>query len=142
MIDEREEATGEECIPVEVGEEFWKVIDVLGRELGERIVLMEEDVGKPDFFARCLHYTFHQWKGPIRSRTTHPKEAHFDVWEKEEGQGEGELVSVETEAEFHAALDRGADVELTHELAEKIGLMVEDVGTLEDIKAARFDPYN
>ena len=24
----------------------------------------------------------------------------------------------------------------------KIGLMVEDVGTLEDIKAARFDPYN
>ena len=36
----------------------------------------------------------------------------------------------------------GDDVELTHELAEKIGLMVEDVGTLEDIKAARFDPYN
>ena len=47
-----------------------------------------------------------------------------------------------TEAEFHAALNRGADVELTHELAEKIGLMVEDVGTLEDIKAAKFDPYN
>ena len=53
-----------------------------------------------------------------------------------------ELVSVETEEEFHAALDRGADVELTHELAEKVGLMVEDVGTLEEIKAARFDPYN
>ena len=53
-----------------------------------------------------------------------------------------ELVSVETEAEFHAALNSGADVELTHELAEKIGLMVEDVGTLEDIKAAKFDPYN
>ena len=49
---------------------------------------------------------------------------------------------VETEEEFHAALNRGADVELTHELAEKIGLMVEDVGTLEDIKAAKFDPYN
>ena len=29
-----------------------------------------------------------------------------------------------------------------HELAEKVGLMVEDVGTLEEIKAARFDPYN
>ena len=55
---------------------------------------------------------------------------------------EVELVSVETEEEFHAALDRGADVELTQELAEKVGLMVEDVGTLEDIKAARFDPYN
>ena len=53
-----------------------------------------------------------------------------------------ELVSVETEAEFHAAVNSGADVELTHELAEKIGLMVEDVGTLEDIKAAKFDPYN
>ena len=25
---------------------------------------------------------------------------------------------------------------------QKIGLMEEDVGTLEDIKAARFDPYN
>ena len=36
----------------------------------------------------------------------------------------------------------GANVELTHELAEKVGLMAEDVGTLEDIKAARFDPYN
>ena len=47
-----------------------------------------------------------------------------------------------TEEEFHAALNRGEDVELTHELAEKIGLMVEDVGTLEDIKAAKFDPYN
>ena len=53
-----------------------------------------------------------------------------------------ELVSVETEEEFHAALDRGADVELTQELAKRVGLMVEDVGTLEDIKAARFDPYN
>ena len=53
-----------------------------------------------------------------------------------------ELVSVETEEEFHAALNRGEDVELTHELAEEIGLMVEDVGTLEDIKAAKFDPYN
>ena len=47
-----------------------------------------------------------------------------------------------SEEEFHASLDRGADVELTHELAAKVGLMVEDVGTLEDIKAARFDPYN
>ena len=61
--------------------------------------------------------------------------------EREEENGE-EYVSVETEEEFHAALDRGADVELTHELAEKIGLMEEDVGTLKDIKAAKFDPCN
>ena len=43
---------------------------------------------------------------------------------------------------FTRRLIGGADVELTHELAEKVGLMVEDVGTLEDIKAAKFDPYN
>ena len=60
---------------------------------------------------------------------------------KKEENGE-KYATATTEAEFHAALDRGADVELTHELAEKVGLMVEDVGTLEDIKAARFDPYN
>ena len=61
---------------------------------------------------------------------------------KKKDKAKDELVSVETEAEFHAALNSGADVELSHELAEKIGLMVEDVGTLEDIKAAKFDPYN
>ena len=63
-------------------------------------------------------------------------------WKKKKDKAKDELVSVETEEEFHAALNRGEDVELTHELAEKIGLMAEDVGTLEDIKAAKFDPYN
>ena len=65
-------------------------------------------------------------------------------WKKKKAKAKAkaELVSVETEEEFHGALDRGADVELTQELAEKVGLMEEDVGTLEDIKAARFDPYN
>ena len=61
---------------------------------------------------------------------------------KKKDKAKDELVSVETEEEFHAALNRGEDVELTQELAEKIGLMEEDVGTLEDIKAAKFDPYN
>ena len=63
-------------------------------------------------------------------------------WKKKKPLPKVELVSVETEEEFHAALDRGADVELTHELAKKVGLTEEDVGTLEEIKAARFDPYN
>ena len=63
-------------------------------------------------------------------------------WKKKKAKAKDELVSVETEEEFHEALNRGDDVELTHELAEKIGLMEEDVGTLEDIKAAKFDPYN
>ena len=58
-------------------------------------------------------------------------------WKKKKAKAKAELVSVETEEEFHAALDRGADVELTQELAEKVGLMEEDVGTLEDIKAAK-----
>ena len=61
--------------------------------------------------------------------------------QKKKENGEN-YTQVETEEEFHAALNRGEDVELTHELAEKVGLMVEDVGTLEDIKAAKFDPYN
>ena len=60
---------------------------------------------------------------------------------KKEENGE-KYATATTEAEFHEALNRGEDVELTHELAEKIGLMAEDVGTLEDIKAAKFDPYN
>ena len=33
-------------------------------------------------------------------------------------------------------------VQFSGSTSEKVGLMVEDVGTLEDIKAARFDPYN
>ena len=61
---------------------------------------------------------------------------------KKKAEAKDELERAETEEEFHAALNRGEDVELTHELAERIGLMVEDVGTLEDIKAAKFDPYN
>ena len=71
-----------------------------------------------------------------------PERGETMFWKKKKAKPKVELVSVETEEEFHAALDRGADVELTHELAEKVGLMVEDVGTLEEIKAARFDPYN
>ena len=63
-------------------------------------------------------------------------------WKKKKTEPKVELLSVETEAEFHAALDRGADVELTDKLAKSLGLMVEDVGTLEEIQAARFDPYN
>ena len=71
-----------------------------------------------------------------------PERGETMFWKKKKDKPKVELVSVETEEKFYAALDRGADVELTQELAEKIGLMAEDVGTLEDIKAARFDPYN
>ena len=47
-----------------------------------------------------------------------------------------------TEAEFHEALSRGYAVELTQELAEQIGLMVEDVGTVAEIDAARHDRHD
>ena len=46
------------------------------------------------------------------------------------------------EAEFHEALNRGLAVELTWELAERIGLMVEDVGTVAEIDAARHDRHD
>ena len=47
-----------------------------------------------------------------------------------------------TEEEFHEALNRGYAVELTQELAEQIGLMVEDVGAVAEIDAARYDRHN
>ena len=47
------------------------------------------------------------------------------------------------EAEFHEALNRGLAVELTRELAEKIGVpMDEDVGTVAEIDAARYDRHD
>ena len=47
------------------------------------------------------------------------------------------------EAEFHAALKRGLDVELTRELAESIGVpMNEDVGTVAEIDQARYDRHD
>ena len=50
------------------------------------------------------------------------------------------VLSVETEDEFWKALNTGETVELTEELGEKIRLMEEDVGTEEEIDAARYDP--
>ncbi len=46
------------------------------------------------------------------------------------------VLSVETEDEFWKALTTGE----TGELGERIGLMAEDVGTEEEIDAARYDP--
>ena len=61
---------------------------------------------------------------------------------KREENGE-KYVTATTETEFHEALNRGFAVELTRELAEKIGVpMDEDVGTVEEINAARFDRHD
>ena len=61
--------------------------------------------------------------------------------QKREQNGE-KYVTATTEAEFHEALNRGFAVELTWELGEQIGLMVEDVGSVEEIDAARSDPHD
>ena len=47
-----------------------------------------------------------------------------------------------TKEEFHEALNRGYAVELTQELADQIGLMIEDVGTVAEIDAARHDRHD
>ena len=60
---------------------------------------------------------------------------------KKDENGE-QYATATTEAEFHEALNRGYAVELTWELGEQIGLTVEDVGTVEEIDAARSDPHD
>ena len=47
------------------------------------------------------------------------------------------VLSVETEDEFHQALPLGLPIEVIPEIADGIVLMVGDVGTLEEIIAAR-----
>ena len=59
------------------------------------------------------------------------------IQEKEEG-GE-KYLTVETEDDFHEALKRGHPIEVTHKLAEKIGLRFEDVGNLGEIIEAQKD---
>ena len=50
------------------------------------------------------------------------------------------VLSVETKDEFWKALALGLPIEESPEIAEGIVLMVEDVGTLEEIIAMRADP--
>ena len=60
---------------------------------------------------------------------------------REENEGGEKYLAVETEDDFHEALKRGHPIEVTRELAEKIGLSFEDVGELEDIIEAHKDAY-
>ena len=61
---------------------------------------------------------------------------------KKEENGE-KYVTATTEAEFHEALNRGLAVELTRELAERIGVpMDEHVGTVAEIDQARNDRHD
>ena len=69
-----------------------------------------------------------------------PEEGENMIHEREEN-GE-KYVTATTEDEFWKALNRGLAVELTWELGERIGLMEEDVGTVEEINAARHDRHD
>ena len=59
------------------------------------------------------------------------------IHEKQEA-GE-KYLTVETEDEFYEALQRDLPIEVTHELARKIGLSAEDVGEPEEIIEAQKD---
>lgn len=64
------------------------------------------------------------------------------IHEKRDEHGE-KYATARTEAEFHEALNRGLTVELTRELAEQIGVpMNEDVGSVAEIDAARHDRHD
>ena len=54
----------------------------------------------------------------------------------ERGSEQVKCVSARAAAEFHGAFDRGLALELTREPGERIGVMLEDVGTVEEITAA------
>ena len=85
----------------------------------------------------------------------HPVRAWGACWREENRPGEVETMipkkdengekyaTATTEAEFHEALNRGLAVELTRELAERIGVpMNEDVGTVAEIDQARHDRHD
>ena len=62
--------------------------------------------------------------------------------QKKDENGE-KYATATTEDEFHEALNRGLDVELTRKLAERIGVpMNEDVGTVAEIDQARNDRHD
>ena len=64
------------------------------------------------------------------------------IHERRDEHGE-KYVTARTEAEFHEALNRGLAVELTRELAEQIGVpMNEDVGSVAETDAARHDRHD
>ena len=60
---------------------------------------------------------------------------------REQNAGGEKYLTVETEDDFHEALQRGLAIEVTRELAEKIGLSFEDVGEPGDIIEAHKDAY-
>ena len=80
-------------------------------------------------------------KSSLREGCRQPREGETVIQKKEEN-GE-KYVTATTEAEFHAALNRGFAVEVTRELADEIGVpMNEHVGTVAEIDQARNDRHD
>ena len=80
-------------------------------------------------------------KSSLREGCRQPREGETVIQKKEEN-GE-KYVTATTEAEFHEALNRGFAVEVTRKLADEIGVpMDEDVGTVAEITAARYDRHD
>ena len=70
------------------------------------------------------------------------QEREETVIQKKEENGE-KYATASDEAEFHEALNRGLAVEVTWELADEIGVpMDEDVGTVAEIDQARYDRHD
>ena len=91
---------------------------------------------------RLYHLRPHPQGNPHFVRGADNQERGRNRDSKKEENGE-KYVTATTEAEFHAALNRGFAVEVTWELADEIGVpMNEDVGTVAEIDQARYDRHD
>ena len=80
----------------------------------------------PPVSSAAVHATIFQEKAPQRGENLNP----------ERGREQVKCVSARAAAEFHGAFDRRLALELTREPGERIGVMVEDLSTVEAITVA------
>ena len=84
---------------------------------------------------------------PVSSAAVHAAIFRHPMWARTPQRGENpdperaservKCVPARTEAGFHGAFDRGVAVELTREPGERIGVMGEDLGSVDKITAGR-----
>ena len=84
---------------------------------------------------------------PVSSAAVHAAIFRHPMWARTPQRGENpnperaservKCVPARAEAAFHGALNRGVAVELTREPAERIGVMGEDLGSVDKITAGR-----
>ena len=99
------------------------------------------DLNPPASFAAAL-WGLRPPSGPHFPMSADKTKEGATMIPKKEENGE-KYATATTEAEFHEALNRGLAVELTRELAEQIGVpMNEDVGTVAEIDQARHDRHD